>query len=205
MKKTLFSVFSVFALTPIILFSMIFPISLLSFSMINSDSTQRILAVSSAHQTDFFATLPSDGSHPVGEYITESEASEVSRLKEIPSIGYTADLLPEGAKKILSQDLSQNGNMLINNTSYSIDAEKAVSAFAPSRSESDGPLVLVVHTHATESFLPEKDTFHVDENGVFTTYYDPGTETRSKRKTRCNLPYKAAHRAHLEGNRRYIR
>lgn len=179
MKKTFFSVFSVFALTPVMLFSMIFPISLLSFSMVNSNSTKGMLVVKPVQDTNHFTALPSDGSYPVGEYIDTKEIPASSHLAEIPNIGYTMDMLPDGAKKILPQDLSQNGNMLINGTSYSVDTEKAVSAFAPSHPETAGPLVLVVHTHATESFLTENNTFKIETGDSAEIYYDTKAETRS--------------------------
>lgn len=178
MKKTLFSAFSVFALIPLMLFAMIFPISLLSFSMVTPYLPLPAAESVPLQKSNSFSDSPSDDSHPTGEYIG-NDACEVSRLTEIPSVEYIAELLPEGAKKILPTDLSQNGNTLINNTSHSVDTEKTVSAFAPSRISDDGPLVLVLHTHATESFLSEKDTFHVRNDGLPVTYYNKDAETRN--------------------------
>ena len=186
MNKTAMSAFSLFVLIPFLIFAMIFPISTLSFSVISSNiSTEFTHSANNSGTSDVFMYVPSDGSHPIGDYIPQSTEPSGTQLTEIPKISYSKDFLPDDAKRIISSDLSQNGNPLINDTKHSIDTDEVVSAFAPQKKSEDGPLVLVLHTHATESFLSEKDSYLVEnEDGTQSLYYSPSeSDTRS---TNCN-------------------
>ena len=85
--------------------------------------------------------------------------------------------LPQGMRPILRRDLSGKG--FINTTSYSLDegALRERAELAPIKGEE--PLVLVVHTHGTESFY-EGERF-LDADGNADGYYDPqGDSPRSE-------------------------
>ena len=75
---------------------------------------------------------------------------------------------PANSKPIISMDmslLSYGAYYIYNNTSLTPNTEKLANAtinthYDPS---SDAPLVLVVHTHTTEAYMPEGATYYIDE------------------------------------------
>jgi len=74
--------------------------------------------------------------------------------------------LPDGAHPIVSMDMSllQYGEGFIyNNTSLAPNVSALASSQLGKIPYSEGPLVLVVHTHGTESFMPDGATFYTDE------------------------------------------
>ncbi len=89
--------------------------------------------------------------------------------------------LPEGIFPIVTTTISL-GSGFINATDYNADTSVSAGAL-PAPAEEDGPLVLVYHTHATESFY-EPETSPVSsivlgqETGVF-GYYEEGLSPRS--------------------------
>ncbi len=64
--------------------------------------------------------------------------------------------IPEGATSILSLDLSARANgfsILQNETAYRLDIEEIKNKPSITVSNSNGPLVLILHTHASEAYL----------------------------------------------------
>lgn len=71
-------------------------------------------------------------------------------------------LIPEGATSILSLDLSFQANhlsILQNETLYFPNIEKIKNKQSVTASNSNGPLVLILHTHASEAYLPPKISY----------------------------------------------
>lgn len=71
-------------------------------------------------------------------------------------------LIPDGAISILSLDLSFQANhlsILQNETLYSPNIEEIKNKPSVTASNSNGPLVLVLHTHASEAYLPPQVSY----------------------------------------------
>lgn len=91
------------------------------------------------------------------------------------------DSLPAGATPVIRADLS-SPNPIINTTKYTVDLEKARSAPFPSSVAipEEGPLVLVLHTHATEGYFEDNTNlsdFAVD--GVESYFLESQTSFRT--------------------------
>lgn len=184
MNKNILSAFSIFTVIPILIFSMIFPVAALAFSVLKTDAAAMKLPYNvlgngaNASANSSFRQIPSDGSHPIGDYIEAVGEKDCEKLNELPQIACAEETLPSDAKPILPSDLSQHGNLLINDTDYNVDVEDAVTAFAASSESGDGPLVLVLHTHATECFSMPDETFSVvDDDGSVNLFYSPSLNT----------------------------
>ncbi|MBE6688376.1 MAG: hypothetical protein E7588_03740 [Ruminococcaceae bacterium] len=187
MSKRILSAVSLFAIIPLVIFSMIFPLAVLSFSILRIDT----LALRLPHETPensseelidtAFLQIPSNGSYPMGDYITALMPTDCEKLTALPQIALINDLLPEDAKEIFPTDLSQNGSPLINDTDFKVDIENSISAFAPTKKTGNDPLVLVLHTHATESFTTPEESYRIiNSDGTQSCYYSPShTTTRS--------------------------
>ena len=180
MRNNVVSAFSLFTLIPMFLFAMIFPVARLSFITI-----EHVAGTPASFSNHSFSDAPSNDSHPVGEYIEGAYQSDRLPLDTLPAISHSSEELPDDAKKILTANLSQNGNLIINDTTHSVDTENVVSAFAPLEAAVDGPVVLVLHTHATESFLADSESYKIlNDDGSQSLYYSP--ETASTRSTDCS-------------------
>lgn len=116
---------------------------------------------------------------------TENEAFSMDLLtgEDLPTEMLSVlPSLPEGVFPIVTTTISQ-GNGLINATEYSADTSVSAAA-PPAQGASDAPLVLVYHTHATESFY-EPETSPISqlvlgqEKGVY-GYYEEGLSPRSE-------------------------
>lgn len=184
MNKNIISAVSLFAVIPLIIFSMIFPLAVLSFSVLKIDTMAMRLPYEAPENSSeelinsAFSGLPSNGSHPVGDYIDPPDSKDCEKLLALPQIALTADFLPEDAKAIYPTDLSQNGNLLINDTEYTVNIEESISAFAPQKNAGSEPLVLVLHTHATESFTTPDESYRIiNADGSQTCYYSPSRNT----------------------------
>lgn len=107
-------------------------------------------------------------SHISGEQTPQTPLGELS--EPVPDINtlYTYDrsVLSEGEVALLPYDLSGNaalGEVLLSNTTeYEIDIGKHLSDPYPittdlSNNSKENPLVLIIHTHGTESYSPEGD------------------------------------------------
>ena len=74
--------------------------------------------------------------------------------------------LPDNAHPIISMDMSlpsYGDTYIYNNTALSPNVSALISAPLKTVEPSDGPLVLVIHTHGTEAFMPEGATYYTDE------------------------------------------
>lgn len=88
-------------------------------------------------------------------------------------ISNKGDVLP-----ILARDLSKDYNVL-NATSEVIDENALTSAPLIYKYKESVPLVLVVHTHATECYAPDSQSFATaDQSGSY-GFYTNSTDTRS--------------------------
>ena len=74
--------------------------------------------------------------------------------KNVPEVLY--DSLPAGATPIIKADLS-SASYYINTTNYTVDFDQVRKSAFPSgvRSQDQSPLVLVLHTHGTESYFED--------------------------------------------------
>lgn len=184
MNKNIFPAVSVFTIIPLMIFSMIFPPAMLAFSVLKIDTVALKLPYDFPEDSSeelintAFSKIPSDGSYPIRDYIEAIGEKECEKLNALPPINCTEASLPADATPIYPSDLSQNGNMLINDTDYNVDALETAAAFAAEKVNGDGPLVLVVHTHATECFAMPNETFEaVASDGSKAIYYSPAANT----------------------------
>ncbi len=90
----------------------------------------------------------------------------------------TLSALPENAVPIISCDLS-SPSLYINTTKYTIDVEEARNAHFPSQTKVSGeePLVLVLHTHGTESYFEDKLNLSAFAEGEIKGYFLQGETT----------------------------
>lgn len=89
-----------------------------------------------------------------GRYYAPIQTDASEAIAVTPAIRYES--LPAGATKVVRSDLSAVSYFL-NSTKYSVDLDAARAAAFPSKTSSENgePLVLVLHTHATEAYLED--------------------------------------------------
>ena len=111
-------------------------------------------------QDDFITSYIGD--KPLADEYYEKWKASFSEEKMKPEDLYffDAEAVPEGEKPIIPMDISrtQNGSLaLLNQTSIDIDPEiYAEASYTPPVADGqDGPLILILHTHGTESFSEE--------------------------------------------------
>ena len=97
---------------------------------------------------------------------------EENSTEEEKKPAFIFDSLPAEAVPIVAVDLS-SPSYYLNSTQYSIDIEKARREPFPSETKpsSDGPLVLVVHTHGTESYFEDNSNLSDFAQGDIETYF----------------------------------
>ena len=90
------------------------------------------------------------------------------------------DAIPSGAVPVVQSDLS-SPSYLLNSTKYQIDLSEARTATFPCLTEAMGeePLVLILHTHGTESYLEDETNLSEFAQGDVETYYVKETSFRS--------------------------
>ena len=97
------------------------------------------------------------------------------------------DAVPEGAVAVVAADLTGSG--LINTTKYAVDLDAARQTPFPARTraEEGEPLVLVLHTHATESYLfDDTDLSDLAPEGI-ETYFLPSEQSFRSRDNEKNV------------------
>ncbi|MBE6701379.1 MAG: hypothetical protein E7582_05780 [Ruminococcaceae bacterium] len=85
---------------------------------------------------------------------------------------------PEGSFPIVAKDMSKDYNIL-NSTSETIDEEELLSRSLPYKYTSDGPMVLVVHTHGSECYAEEYESFSTADTDGYHGFYTVNSSTRS--------------------------
>ncbi len=105
-------------------------------------------------------------------HIPEKKPEEEKKQENTPSS------LPENAVPIISCDLS-SPSPYINTTKYSIDVEEARNSLFPSETKVHGndPLVLVLHTHGTESYFEDSFNLSGFASGEIKGYFIQGETT----------------------------
>lgn len=96
----------------------------------------------------------------------KESADAVLQQKVFDLYAFDPASVPENAYAILPTDLgTEDAHALKNDTAYEIDMEQIASAAAVFPKESIGaePLVLIVHTHATEGFSAEGSVCYTEE------------------------------------------
>ena len=112
-------------------------------------------------------TSPSEET-PLSSQAPETVPIETTKAPEV-SQSYPVEESPppiENSFPILQMDmslLSYGKNYIYNDTDLSPSIEELSSANLKNLYQSSAPLVLVIHTHATESFMPEGAKYYVDE------------------------------------------
>ncbi len=112
-------------------------------------------------------------------YFSDTPKEEVKEeVKEETAPDTVYESLPAGAVPIISCDLS-SPSFYINTTNYTIDLQAARSALFPSKtkSEENAPLVLVLHTHGTESYFEDKSNLSHFAQGNIEGYFIQGETT----------------------------
>ena len=89
--------------------------------------------------------------------VNDGKNAAEAKKKETTTPEIIYDSLPAGAKPIVKSDLS-SASFVINTTNYVINVEEARSTLFPcsTESSSEDPLVLVLHTHGTESYFEDR-------------------------------------------------
>lgn len=105
------------------------------------------------------------------ESIIDNSANEAKELEKKMFELYAFDYskVPKGSYPIIPTDLSASSPLsLKNDTTYEIDMNEISLATAKREKEAvtKEPLVLIVHTHGTESFSGKKPTYYNDEYNV---------------------------------------
>ena len=122
------------------------------------------------------SAAPSEAS-PAPSPAETAEPPEETETEEAPSPALRHfDAVPEGAVAVVAADLTGSG--LINTTQYAVDLAAARETPFPARTaaENGEPLVLILHTHATESYLfDDTDLSALAPEGV-ETYYLPSEQ-----------------------------
>jgi hypothetical protein len=93
-------------------------------------------------------------------------------------ISPTPATLPENAVPIISCDLS-SPSLFINTTKYTIDVDEARNSRFPSQTKTsdNAPLVLVLHTHGTESYFEDSFNLSSFAQGEIKGYFIQGETT----------------------------
>lgn len=99
-------------------------------------------------------TKPQSAEKPLG-YSTPSPSQNLPDLPDIPE-EYRGDIIEENFSVPVSEDTLSFGNGVIKNTTSLTDsqAREYLAQENPIQLDKDGPQVLIMHTHATESFEP---------------------------------------------------
>lgn len=95
---------------------------------------------------------------PVQAPSSKPSATEATPPSSLP--------IPDNAHPIITMDmslLSYGKDYIYNNTSLAPDIPALRALELKKISYDDGPLVLVVHTHGTEAFMPESSYYYTDE------------------------------------------
>lgn len=110
--------------------------------------------------------------------VNQKETKEETKKAE-PEILY--DALPAGAKPIVRSDLS-SPSFVINTTNYVVNVDEARSSAFPcaTQASSESPLVLVLHTHATECYFEDRTNLSdFAADGVESYFLESETSFRS--------------------------
>lgn len=99
-------------------------------------------------------TKPQSAEKPLG-YSTPSPSQNLPDLPDIPE-EYRGDIIEENFSVPVSEDTLSFGNGVIKNTTSltNSQAREYLAQENPIQLDKDGPQVLIMHTHATESFEP---------------------------------------------------
>ncbi len=122
------------------------------------------------------------------EASTPQDINTINHVSQKETSNSTTDkieleLSEEKGFAIVARDLSKDYNIL-NSTNKTVNEEKLLSNPLPYAYKSDVPLVLVIHTHATECYADVTESFPTaDENGRY-GYYNESSATRSEEKSK---------------------
>lgn len=110
----------------------------------------------------------------------EPEPEEPAAPQEPPAPSVIYNAVPEDAVPVIACDLSAK-SYFINTTKYTIDVDGARNAAWPvaPRETGDAPVVLVLHTHATESYLFDDTNLSDFAGDGVETYFPTGTSLRN--------------------------
>ncbi len=117
-------------------------------------------------------------------YIIKEEIPEDTRLSFEDGLFPVEALdellfMPDNYRPIIARTVK--GEEIFNETSYAIDKDE-ILGYLPRYKITDEPLVLVIHTHGTESYLEgEVRAYYSDSSTTVEAYYDPeNTKTRTE-------------------------
>ena len=99
---------------------------------------------------------------------SQTQPESPSPIESSPAVTESTQTapIPIGAHPIISMDLGllSYGDGYINNSTALSPSISSLATLPLKRLErTDGPLVLVIHTHGTESFMPEGATYYTDD------------------------------------------
>ena len=98
--------------------------------------------------------------------------------------------IPEGAISVLSLDLSYQTNqlpILQNETSYRLNFDEIKSKQSITEKTDDGPLVLILHTHASEAYLPPQASYLIGNIGEKIYSNDQNRSVIAVGKALCDI------------------
>ncbi|MBQ7897207.1 MAG: stage II sporulation protein P [Clostridia bacterium] len=137
----------------------------------------------------FYLALPlfvlmvlATGVGAVGSEVTIPAAIFIKEEKELsnpPSKIISGEISSDnGVFTINAKDLSKDYNIL-NATNKEVDEEELLQAPPLYKYDESAPMVLVVHTHGTECYSSEEQSFSTPDEGGSYGFYDSNSETRS--------------------------
>lgn len=99
--------------------------------------------------------------------VSETPVGTDTPAQTTPPVETTAPpAIPDNAHPIVSMDmslLSYGKSFIYNNTALAPNVSALISTALSPIETTNGPLVLVLHTHGTESFMPDGATYYTDE------------------------------------------
>ena len=137
-----------------------------SFIIPSENSSQKETLPPPAESRPPESTLNSIPIQTPPESTPESKPSTDTPPMTVPE---TTPVIPENGFPILPMDmslLSYGKNYIYNDTNLSPNVTALASASLKNYFRNDAPLVLVIHTHGTESYMPEGAKYYIDDGDI---------------------------------------
>ena len=132
-----------------------------------------------------------DGGSFLGDEIgEESDGTDTVAPETDEEEDDTDEVVPEGAIPVRTVDLtypSLGREYIHNETAYRPNVEMLLAVDVSRKSEGDKPLVLILHTHTSESYLPAGTTFLTDAPGDVTYSVDASENVLAVGEVLCRV------------------
>ena len=144
---------------------------ILSNTFLNiSDDIQEFEATSPKPESPELDSPKQESTSPDSPLVNEPDESTKEETNAPPTVSPEQITPPEDPRfPILAMDmslLSYGENYIYNNTSLTPDIDSLRNTKLKSYYIQDEPLVLIIHTHGTESYMPEGASFYTDNGEI---------------------------------------